>query len=319
VSVVTGEGKDSADAEWLAAGQRWAWMTRLSEPGMVGGGAAVTTERRTRPSRRGPGMTQAILAVAVVALAAACGGGRGGRTGTTAAPPSPASRRPGTTVAAISKPCLSAAEQERTFRFRTGSGTTLVGLALGRGRSGLVLGHQLGGDLCEWLPQARAFARRGYQALAFDFAGFGHSQHGSAHDRVDTDVVAAAEQLRRRGADRIVLVGSSMGGTAVLSAATRIRPPVAGVVSLSGPSGFGGVDARAAMRRLLVPVLLVVGADDRTFNTQARTLYAAARFRDKRLLVVPGRVHGTGMLELGDQAPKVLAAVRGFIDDRTGH
>ena len=300
----------------------------------------MTTERRTRPTRRGPGMTQAILAVAVVALAAACGGGRGGRTGTTTAPPSPASRRPGTTVAAISKPCLSAAEQERTFRFRTGSGTTLVGLALGRGRSGLVLGHQLGGDLCEWLPQARAFARRGYQALAFDFAGFGHSQHGSAHDRVDTDVVAAAEQLRRRGADRIVLVGSSMGGTAVLSAATRIRPPVAGVVSLSGPSGFDGVDARAAMRRLRVPVLLVVGGGDRPvnaparvglalplpppppprpFNAQARTLYAAARFRDKRLLVVPGRVHGTGMLELGDEAPKVLAAVRGFIDDRTGH
>ena len=57
----------------------------------------------------------------------------------------------------------------------------------------------------------------------------------------------------------------------------------------------------------------------RPFNAQARTLYAAARFRDKQLLVVPGRVHGTGMLELGDEAPKVLAAVRGFIDDRTGH
>jgi pimeloyl-ACP methyl ester carboxylesterase len=263
-------------------------------------------------------MTQAILAVAVVALADACGGGRGDRTGT-AAPPSSAPRRPATTVAATSKPCLSAAEQERTLRFRTGSGAALVGVALGNGRSGLVLGHQLGGDLCEWLPQARAFAKRGYQALAFDFAGFGDSQHGSADDRVDTDVVAAAEQLRRRGADRIMLVGSSMGGTAVLSAATRIRPPVAGVVSLSGPSSFGGVDARAAMRRLRVPVLLVVGADDRPFQAQARTLYAATRVRDKRLLVVPGRVHGTGMLELGDEAPKVLAAVRGFIEDRTGY
>jgi pimeloyl-ACP methyl ester carboxylesterase len=266
-------------------------------------------------------MTQAILAVAVVALAAACGGGRGDRTGT-AAPPSSAPRRPATTVAATSKPCLSAAEQERTLRFRTGSGAALVGVALGKGRSGLVLGHQLGGDLCEWLPQARAFAKRGYQALAFDFAGFGDSQHGSADDRVDTDVVAAAEQLRRRGADRIVLVGSSMGGTAVLSAATRIRPPVAGVVSLSGPSSFGGVDARAAMRRLRgrgVGVLLDAGADDRPFQAHARTLYAATRVRDKRLLVVPGRVHGTGMLELGDEAPKVLAAVRGFIEDRTGY
>jgi hypothetical protein len=49
----------------------------------------------------------------------------------------------------------------------------------------------------------------------------------------------------------------------VLSAATRIRPPVAGVVSLSGASGFGGVDAQGAMARLRVPVLFVVAAADR--------------------------------------------------------
>ena len=217
---------------------------------------------------------------------------------------------PPTTMAAVSRSCLSAAEQGRMVRFSTGTGATLAGVALGAGRAGVVLGHQIGSDLCEWVPLARAFASRGYQVLAFDFAGFGDSEPGSGDDRVDTDVVAAALLLRRGGADRIVLVGSSMGGTAVLSAATRVRPPVAGVVSLSGPSSFGGVDATAAMRRLRVPVLLVVGAE-------ARTLYGAARVRDKRLLVVPGGGHGTSLLEFGDQAPRVLTAVRKFIDDRT--
>ena len=77
-----------------------------------------------------------------------------------------------------------------------------------------------------------------------------------------------------------------MGGTAVLSAATRVRPPVAGVVSLSGPSSLGGVDATAAMRQLRVPVLLVV----------------------------TGGGHGTSLLEFGDQAPRVLTAVRKFIE-----
>jgi pimeloyl-ACP methyl ester carboxylesterase len=180
-----------------------------------------------------------------------------------------------------------------------------------------VVGHQLGSDLCEWVPQARAFARRGYQVLAFDFAGFGDSEHGSGDDRVDTDVVAAVEQLRRRGVDRVVLVGSSMGGTAVLSAATRIRPPVAGVVSLSGPSGFGGVDAQGAMARLRVPVLFVVAADDQHFTEQARVMYRAARVHHKRLLVIPGGGHGTGLLEFGEDAARVRAAVRGFIADRT--
>jgi pimeloyl-ACP methyl ester carboxylesterase len=254
------------------------------------------------------------LVAVCLGLAAACGGG-GRAGGGTASPPSSAGAPP-TTAAVIDKPCLEAVEATRVFRFPTADGATLVGLTLGRGRTGLVLGHQLGSDLCEWLPQARSFARRGYQVLVFDFAGFGDSQPGP-DGRVDSDVVAAAAELRRRGVDRVVLVGSSMGGTAVLSAATRIRPPVAGVVSLSGASGFGGVDAQGAMARLRVPVLFVVGADDQHFTEQARLLYRAARSRDKRLLVVPGGGHGTGMVEFGDDAPRVLAAVRRFITDHT--
>jgi pimeloyl-ACP methyl ester carboxylesterase len=257
--------------------------------------------------------------ILVVALAAACGGGRGDQasTGTIAETPS-VSTSPTTTTVAIAMPCLRAAESTQVVRIPTSDGATLAGVVLGTGRTGLVLGHQLGSDLCEWLPQARAFAKAGYRVLVFDFAGFGNSQPGpGSGGRVDTDVVAAAAELRRRGVDRIVLVGSSMGGTAVLSAATRIRPPVAGVVSLSGPSGFGGVDAQAAMARLRVPVLFVVGADDQPFQEQARLLYRAARVDDKRLLVVPGGGHGTSMVEFGEDAPRVLAALRKFIATHT--
>jgi pimeloyl-ACP methyl ester carboxylesterase len=125
------------------------------------------------------------------------------------------------------------------FQFKTSDGASLVGLVLGTGRTGLVLGHQLRSDLCEWLPQARAFARRGYRVLVFDFAGFGDSQPGP-DGRVDTDVVAAAAEPRRRGADRIVLVGSSMGGTAVLSAATRIRRRSPGWSASPAPRGSEG-------------------------------------------------------------------------------
>jgi pimeloyl-ACP methyl ester carboxylesterase len=273
------------------------------------------TDRSARPGPAGlPQRRSAVVGLVAVCLVlgAACGGpGDRQQTdspATTAAAP--------TTAAAAAKACLTAAEAARVFRFPTGEGATLVGLTLGGGRTGLVLGHQLGSDLCEWLPQARAFARRGYRVLVFDFAGYGDSQPGP-DSRVDTDVVAATAELRRRGADQVVLVGSSMGGTAVLSAATRISPPVAGVVSLSGASGFGGVDAEGAMARLRVPVLFVVGADDQHFTEQARQMYRAARAADRRLLVVPGGGHGTSMVEFGDDAPRVLAAVRRFITDYT--
>jgi len=179
--------------------------------------------------------------------------------GQAAATSAPALAAP--TSAPLDKPCLEDVGSARPFPFPTSAGAMLVGVALGHGRAGLVFAHGRGGDLCDWLPRAQEFARQGYHALAFDFEGFGDSRPGSKPDarRLETDVAAAVQQLRRRGAERIVLVGSSMGATAALVAATRIRPPVAGVVSLSGPGAFGAVNAWAAMPRLRVPVLFVAG------------------------------------------------------------
>ena len=223
------------------------------------------------------------------------------------------------TSATLDKPCLHEVRSARPFWFRTAAGAMLVGVLLGRGRTGLVLAHGRGGDLCEWLPWAQRFADQGYQALAFDFEGFGDSRPGSGPDaRIDTDVVAAAGQLRQRGAERIVLIGSSMGATAVLAAATRIRPPVAGVVSLSGPAAFGAVNAWSAMPRLRVPLLFVAADDDQPFVGAARAMYRRARAADKRLLIV-GRGHGSSMLAFPDEGPRVLAAVRRFILDQTRH
>jgi pimeloyl-ACP methyl ester carboxylesterase len=205
----------------------------------------------------------------------------------------------------------------RPFWFRTSAGAMLVGVGLGRGRTGLVLAHGRDQDLCEWLPRAQSFAEQGYQALTFDFEGFGDSRPGSGPDaRLDTDVAAAAQQLRRRGAERIILIGSSMGATAALVAATRIRPPVAGVVSLSGPGAFGAVNAWTAMPRLRVPVLFVAATDDQPFVGAARAMYRRARAADKRLLVAR-RGHGSTMLAFPEGGPRVLAAMRRFIADQT--
>jgi pimeloyl-ACP methyl ester carboxylesterase len=254
------------------------------------------------------------LLVGVALLAGACGGqDRPGRE-----PRPAASGRPSaTSVASVAKPCLRDLGSATPFRFRGAGAAVLVGVVLGRGRAGLVLAHGRGQDLCEWLPWAQRFAARGYQVLAFDFEGFGHSVRGSGPDaRIDTDVVAAAEELRRRGAERIVLVGSSMGATAALSAATRIRPPVAGVVSLSGPGAFGAVDAWAAMPRLRVPVLFVAAAGDQPFVGAARAMHRRAGAADRRLLIV-GRGHGSTMLAFPDDGPRVWSAMRGFNADHT--
>ncbi len=163
---------------------------------------------------KGIGRPMAALLIAAALVGAGCtGGGRPAATSTQ--PSSPAATR----SPAYGITCLQGGERTAVFRFRDGEGLNTVGVVLGQGRNGLVFGHERGSNLCEWVPLARSYARLGYRALAFDFRNY---------NRLDYDVVAAVAELRRRGVTKVVLVGSSMGGTAVLVAAARIRPRLPG-------------------------------------------------------------------------------------------
>jgi len=85
---------------------------------------------------------------------------------------------------------------------------------------------------------SQGLAELGIAMLRFDFAGLGNS----AGDFADTnfssnvdDLVAAADFLRTRFQAPALLVGHSMGGTAVLAASHRI-PESKAVVTIASPS-----------------------------------------------------------------------------------
>jgi pimeloyl-ACP methyl ester carboxylesterase len=204
--------------------------------------------------------------------------------------------------------CVSPSDRAVSARFSTPDDVTLSGSVLGRGATGVVFAHQVAGDRCQWLPFARELALMGYRALVFDMRGYGASG-GVQNVNPDQDVVGAAAELRRRGAKRIILVGSSMGGTGVVAASPRIRPRVSGVVELSAPTGFGGADARAAARKLKRPALFIAGRDDGDFATATRTLYRAATSRDKKLVIATSSWHGVDLMSL----PPVKKIVLDFI------
>jgi dienelactone hydrolase len=115
-----------------------------------------------------------------------------------------------------------------------------------------------------------------------------------------------------------VLVGASIGGRAVVTAAARGGPrQVDGVVSLSGERILGAQrDLLVDARRLRVPVLWVSSENDgyTTFAAETRQLYRAARGRARPdlLLVVGGDDHGIDLLT-GAQARRVVPAVTRFI------
>jgi pimeloyl-ACP methyl ester carboxylesterase len=174
-------------------------------------------------------------------------------------------------------------------------GTEIDAALVGEGPIGVVLGHQFRSDFCSWVPFAQQLAQRHMRALAVNFVS----------TSLDGDMVAGSRELLRRGAKRIILVGASMGATAALVSATSID--VAGVVAISAPREFSGLDALPAVRRLEIPVLFLAGRQDGEFARDARRLYRAANSQAKALVMVAGSEHGTDLLEDAEARRALLA------------
>lgn len=91
----------------------------------------------------------------------------------------------------------------------------------------------------------RALAREGIASLRFDFTGLGASQgeFGRAGFASDVeDLIASAEYLIGRFDCQILLVGHSLGGAAVLAAASELgRDKVAAVATIGAPSDVSHV------------------------------------------------------------------------------
>jgi dienelactone hydrolase len=109
---------------------------------------------------------------------------------------------------------------------------------------------------------------------------------------------AAVAWARAHGAGQITLVGASAGGVVALQVAASIRPPVDGVVDLSGERRWMGLDSLVAARRLEAPALFAVAPGDSYVSVGTmRQLYEAAPVRAKRLVVLAdGAGHGWDLL-----------------------
>ena len=84
---------------------------------------------------------------------------------------------------------------------------------------------------------AEALVAEGYEVLTYDGRGHGASEGScTLGDQEELDVAAAVE-VARKEASRIVVVGASMGAVAALRYAADVKD-VAGVVTISSPSAW---------------------------------------------------------------------------------
>ena len=200
----------------------------------------------------------------------------------------------------------------RTASFTTEDGIALRGRLVGKSSTGVVLAHMFPTDQSSWWDFAQILADNGYMALAFDFRGYGESDGEKELDLIHLDVQAAIEFLEEEGATRLFLIGASMGGTASLKVADQ--QGVHGVVSLSAPSEFAGLDLKDD--HIPGPVLLIATERDRSATHSIDSMIKAGIFQDpdlvEKVIYEGSRDHGTDIVS-GDYEAAAKARILSFL------
>ncbi len=213
----------------------------------------------------------------------------------------------------VSSAGIVAADGEKVT-FKTKDGILISGRLFGAGKTGVVLGHMYPENQESWWPFARLLAGKGYAALALDFRGYGESSGTKEIAKIDLDMDAAYEFLKPK-VQRIVLVGASMGGTAALKVAAR--KPVAGVISLSGPDAFRGLDATADVGKIAAPKLFIASIDD-SYAARSVAKFMTMAKDPKEQKIFRGSGHGTYIF--GTEHDKELTdLLLGFLGRLQGH
>ena len=128
------------------------------------------------------------------------------------------------------------------FDFPNSKGEKLAAvldLPLGKPTAFTLFAHcfTCGKDMLAAKRIAEQLTMHGIGVLRFDFTGLGGSKAQVANTHFSSnvdDLIAAADHLRRSYAAPTVLIGHSLGGTAILAAAHKI-PEARGVVTIAAP------------------------------------------------------------------------------------
>ena len=128
------------------------------------------------------------------------------------------------------------------FDFPNSKGEKLAAvldLPLGKPTAFTLFAHcfTCGKDILTAKRIAEQLTMRGIGVLRFDFTGLGGSEGEFANTHFSSnvdDLIAAADHLRKSYAAPTILIGHSLGGTAMLAAAHKI-PEARGVVTIAAP------------------------------------------------------------------------------------
>lgn len=216
------------------------------------------------------------MLAALVLLASACSGGGDPADST----PSSAEQSADPTTA-LRERCLSAIPEEAELEAFTLSGATggeLEAARIGPATSDrvAVLLPQTSG-MCGWGRWATAAAEDGVTSILVNPCGYGESTCTASDDADPLNEAAAAVSLARDqlGAERVVLLGTSMGGSLTLMAMAA-GADVEAWADVSGPAAWEGVELTSLAPSLPADGLVVMAPSDGPLQYDAAEALADA-------------------------------------------
>jgi pimeloyl-ACP methyl ester carboxylesterase len=248
-------------------------------------------------------MVRRLCVVLIAVTIAGCGGGDHERSATTtSATPAPASKAPEPVQV-----CADAGSGWRTLTFHA-HGARIDAAVLGDGEVGVAFANDSGNSACGWMSFARQLVGRGMRVLTFEY---------DDESQAAGEGLAAARALRAAGARHIAMVGASIGGRAVVQAASRDHGTLDAGVSLSAERSVGANlrEILPLARRIRLPSLYVGSRDDgyTIFGRDTRQFHQVTPAKVNRMLLVPGGDHGVDLLS-DENGPRVRKTILAFLE-----
>ena len=196
--------------------------------------------------------------------------------------------------------------------FDTADGATIRGELYGSGKTAVIF-SMMGNCKPGWREFAQLTAAQGFLTLTYPWRG---CRAGPADDALMQkfleDTRAAITFMREQGAEKIILVGASLGGCA--SAKLAVESQASGIVILASPSSIPQWDfeIQSADLNTDIPKLFITAENDNTVPAGAtRDLYDLAA-EPKEWQIYPGSAHGTDLFQ-GENGIELQQRILDFI------
>lgn len=196
--------------------------------------------------------------------------------------------------------------------FDTEDGATINGELYGTGRTAVIF-SVMGNCKPGWREFAQLTAAQGYMALTYQWRGCkANSVDQALIQEFLEDTRAAIAFVREQGAEKVILVGASLGGCA--SAKLAVESQASGLVVLASPPSISqwGFEIEPADLNTNIPKLFITAENDNIVPADStRALYDLAA-EPKEWQTYPGSAHGTDLFE-GESATELQQRILEFI------